>query len=64
MVKVLHLPCGASLCGIGTFPRAFRGLALDLKLDVERAIAAAKAVGMTDPSYEAIARRYIDRAKN
>jgi protein tyrosine phosphatase (PTP) superfamily phosphohydrolase (DUF442 family) len=39
-------------------------LALDLKLDVERAIAAAKAVGMTDPSYEAIARRYIERAKN
>ncbi|XVJ60081.1 MAG: hypothetical protein HEQ23_12075 [Tepidisphaera sp.] len=39
-------------------------LALDLKIDVERAIAAAKAVGMTDPSYEAIARRYIERAKN
>lgn len=38
-------------------------LALDLKVDVEQAVAAAKAVGMTDPSYEVVTRDYIARSK-
>jgi uncharacterized protein (TIGR01244 family) len=36
-------------------------LAIDLHVPVERAIAAAKAVGMSDPAYERITRDYIRR---
>lgn len=38
-------------------------LAIDLRVDVEQAIGAAKAVGMADASYERITREYIRRTR-